>query len=515
MAARDLRIAYFLLAGFTLLTLVFAGTTPLTADELSYWQWSRHLDFGYFDHPPMVAYLIALGTWLFGPSPFGIRVFGVLAAAGAMWASLQLALRIGGGRAAFWTLLAWLGAPMLSMGAMIVTPDSPLLLFWGLSLLFLLRALESGRPADWVVLGLVTGGGLLSKYPIALLPMAMLLALLLHKRGRQALVRPGPWLAMAIMFAVAAPYLWWLTHTPLSPLTFQLQHGLGAAAGQSVQPGGWVTFGRFWGGQLATVTPILFGFFLWALLAALRDYLAMLGQGDGEVLEQALLLYPILIVLLVFAAASWFKDSGPNWVAPMYLSGFALTGALLARLAHDGRRVLVGLFVAGLLLGGGVTLYFHVEAAHPMVAWRKSPFNRITPHAALGRWAGELIDTAPAGRRAALFSDGYRTASILAYTLPGRPDVYDPFETGSGTGFLLWQPALQAGRPAWYFTQKADDPRAGWLLKNARLAGRFQERRLGVPGDTVYAWQGDLRRSLPAPADGLRRYEELVKPEQP
>ncbi|MFN5154505.1 MAG: glycosyl transferase, partial [Gemmatimonadota bacterium] len=50
------------LLGILLLRLIFAATVPLVPDEAYYWTWSRHLAGGYFDHPPMIAWLIAGGT---------------------------------------------------------------------------------------------------------------------------------------------------------------------------------------------------------------------------------------------------------------------------------------------------------------------------------------------------------------------------------------------------------------------------------------------------------------------
>jgi hypothetical protein len=38
------------------------ATLPLHPDEAYYWLWSRHLALSYFDHPPMIAYLIKLST---------------------------------------------------------------------------------------------------------------------------------------------------------------------------------------------------------------------------------------------------------------------------------------------------------------------------------------------------------------------------------------------------------------------------------------------------------------------
>src|SRR4029077_1947952 len=56
------------------LRLIFLGQAELLPEEAYYWNYSQHLDIGYLDHPPMVAWLIWLGTTLFGQNEFGVRV---------------------------------------------------------------------------------------------------------------------------------------------------------------------------------------------------------------------------------------------------------------------------------------------------------------------------------------------------------------------------------------------------------------------------------------------------------
>ena len=62
-------VAYLLL-----LRLVFSGVADLLPEESYYWNYAQHLDFGYLDHPPMVAWTIWLGTAVFGDTEFGVRI---------------------------------------------------------------------------------------------------------------------------------------------------------------------------------------------------------------------------------------------------------------------------------------------------------------------------------------------------------------------------------------------------------------------------------------------------------
>jgi 4-amino-4-deoxy-L-arabinose transferase-like glycosyltransferase len=62
-----------LIAAVTLVRLLLAATVPLLPQEAYYWTWSRHLDWSYFDHPPLATYSIALTTAIFGQTSFGSR----------------------------------------------------------------------------------------------------------------------------------------------------------------------------------------------------------------------------------------------------------------------------------------------------------------------------------------------------------------------------------------------------------------------------------------------------------
>src|SRR6188768_2240898 len=79
------------------LRLVAAAFTPITFDEAYYWMWSKHLAGGYYDHPPMVAVVIRLGTLVAGDTEFGVRLVSILLALPMSWAVFRTAELLFGG----------------------------------------------------------------------------------------------------------------------------------------------------------------------------------------------------------------------------------------------------------------------------------------------------------------------------------------------------------------------------------------------------------------------------------
>ena len=72
--ARQVRDTAITVLALVALRLVSATWTPLTFDEAYYWMWSKHLAFGYYDHPPAVAYVIRAGTMIAGDTELGAQV---------------------------------------------------------------------------------------------------------------------------------------------------------------------------------------------------------------------------------------------------------------------------------------------------------------------------------------------------------------------------------------------------------------------------------------------------------
>jgi dolichol-phosphate mannosyltransferase len=203
------------------LRVIFSGQIELLPEEAYYWNYSRHLDIGYLDHPPMVAWLIRLGTDLFGNSEFGVR-FGALSC-GALTAffAYRLARNLFGEETALIALAMSQVLPFFFLSGMLMTPDAPLTAAWAASLYFLERALIGARPWGWLWAGLALGLGLISKYSIGLLAVVTAVFMVLDPPSRRWFRRWEPYAGVLVAAAVFSPVVIWNAQHEWASFVFQ------------------------------------------------------------------------------------------------------------------------------------------------------------------------------------------------------------------------------------------------------------------------------------------------------
>ncbi|HZZ76776.1 MAG TPA: glycosyltransferase family 39 protein, partial [Puia sp.] len=81
----------------SLLRICVATSLELGNDEVYYQTYARHLQWNYFDHPPMVAVLIRIFTFnLYFQNEFFIRLGSIICSAAGTWLIFLTGRRIGG-----------------------------------------------------------------------------------------------------------------------------------------------------------------------------------------------------------------------------------------------------------------------------------------------------------------------------------------------------------------------------------------------------------------------------------
>lgn len=411
------------------LRLVIGARLPLVTDESYYWEWSRRLAPGYFDHPPAIALLIRGGTRLVGDTPLGVRLLPQMAGVVAILACVLLAARLGGAAAARRTAIVSAALPVASLGLVLATPDAPLLAMTALTLVAVERAVTR-EPDDpralrwWVAAGILLGLAFLSKYTAVLIPLGVLVALLTHAGMRRHLARPGPYLAGAIAIAVFLPVAVWNARHGWVSFSFQLHHGLGAADGSPARR------------ELRYVAAL-------ALLAS-PILLVLLAGGVWHALRARTRATEYLLATVATTWAAFFAVSAlrhgveANWAAPALLAAVPLVG--LVGVGKRGARWLQAGVILGLALTAVACVGLAAPAILPLAARRA--LARNVEAGDLARRIEDIRSTAAGdGRTWWIAADRYQEASELAFTLPGHPRVFS-LSLGSRSNQYAFWPAL-------------------------------------------------------------------------
>jgi 4-amino-4-deoxy-L-arabinose transferase-like glycosyltransferase len=193
-------------------------------DELYYLASSRHPALGYVDYPPITPLLARLDQAVFPGSLPALRLFTVLAGAGIIVVAALIARELGGNQLAqALAALAVLISPMFVGANILYQTVSFDELVWAIACLLFVRLLRGADPREWLLLGLVFGIGLETKYTVIGLGIAMLVGLL-ATRSRQLLASPWPWLSFGIAILLLVPNLVWQVGHNWDSVAYTIAH---------------------------------------------------------------------------------------------------------------------------------------------------------------------------------------------------------------------------------------------------------------------------------------------------
>lgn len=384
---------------------------PLLPDEAYYWVWSRDLAAGYFDHPPMVAWLVKAGTLILGNSHLGVRLPFLLLSSATSLVVFSLIRELSDDHSAFHGLLAGAGALLLGVGGLLAVPDVPLGFLWALGLYAGIKALK--KPAWWIIYGITLGGALLSKYSgtfLLTIPLAYIFT------ERRFLRNCFWWLGLAAAALIFLPNIVWNAMHGWVSLVYQAGHGLGK---------GWNPSGLLKYIVDAAIVNSLFPF-IFLVWGATRIF--------RKIRESAMLALSLSfwVPFIFFWAASVRGSAEANWPAPAYMSLVVLGVIGLGKWTKNWVwKVSVGF---GLVLVGLV----YIQAVHPFLRIRGDPTSRARGWRELA-WciqdAREIYPELP------LAASRYQEASELSFYLPGNPLVKVANPGGRPNHLTLIHPA--------------------------------------------------------------------------
>jgi len=490
--ARARALAIGIIAYAFVLRLVYLGSVELLPEEAYYWNYSRHLDIGYLDHPPMVAWLIKLGTAAFGQSEFGVRAGALCCGVITSVFTYRLTRNLFDEATALAAVALAQALPFFFASGLLMTPDAPLTAAWAASLYYLERALVAGRSSAWWRAGVSLGIGAISKYSIGLLVPVTLSFMLWDRRSRHWWRRRQPYAAALLAFAIFSPVILWNAQHEWASFVFQTSRRLAEAPRFALH--------KLAASALILITPT-------GVLAVAAGLMGGSARGNveanagGDAARRRLFIgMAILVPLTVFAFFSLRHEvkldwTGAPWTAalPLMAAGMISTGAASSGFRAWLRAAWAPTLVTMLLIYGAGLHYLvlglpglgygkHIELIP--VGWREFSRQVAGTVAAFRKENG--ADPLIVGM------DRYAIASELAFY--GAERTHSAVETSSahlfeGIGLMYerWTPTeLQEGRNlllvAW-------DPRD--------LTGKVIEsraERLGPIEDDVLRQDGHIVR---------------------
>jgi membrane-associated phospholipid phosphatase len=414
--------AYGEAVGFSLLILsifriyyILTGPFDLSADEAHYWEWSRHIDWSYYSKGPMIAYLISLGTSLFGDTVFGVRICAVVLSAASSFLLYLMGRELYDEKTGFVSALLLQVVPLYSVYGILFTIDSPFIFFWILSLYFFQKLLQRQPYGDhketfdyyWVLLGISVGAGLLTKYTMVFFFFSAFLFLLSSKSSRRHLAAPGPYVAAIVSLALFSPVILWNAANGW----VTLKHTAGqahVAAGLRISA---ISFFEFIGSQVGVVTPVLFVLICTALWKMRKSE------------KGAFLCWFSMPILIFFLLKSLQGKVQANWALPGYATGFISFSAYYVRNLMTSKKSVKAWVISGILLSSLVTFFAHFPSALHLPQG-KNPTSRLVGWKELGQDATNIYREMKGPRQVFIFSDRYQVSSELAFYMEGHPTTY-------------------------------------------------------------------------------------------
>ncbi|MFN7094583.1 MAG: glycosyltransferase family 39 protein, partial [Burkholderiales bacterium] len=200
-----------------------------------------------------------------------------------------------------------LACPIIEAVFFVVTPDSPLLMFWALTLYCFYIGIFEDKAKYIYLAGFFAGCDLLSKYTAVLIFPGLFLFLITSKRHWQYLLRKELYLAFLLSLIIFVPVIIWNYQHGWVSFLFQLRHGMEQNRVFNLS-----SFSDYVGGQLVVASPILF----LAILYYMIRYFKPSIMND----KLSFLVWPFILPVGFFGYCGLFQHMEANWPGPAYIS---------------------------------------------------------------------------------------------------------------------------------------------------------------------------------------------------
>ncbi|HEU4415022.1 MAG TPA: glycosyltransferase family 39 protein [Candidatus Angelobacter sp.] len=354
-------IVLYIAAAKLLLHLATVARYGIFRDEMYYLACSRHMAWGYVDHPPLTVWMAWISRVILGDSPLGVRLIPILTGVAVVWLTGKLAREMGGGRfAQAMAALAVVVVPLYLLSGSWLTDNIFEQLIWLGCIWLVVRAVNTGDSRPWLWFGTLAGLGFENKYSIAFLLFGLLVGVALTPH-RHFLKSRYLWLGILACAVISLPNLLWQIHYhfPFLELIHNIKMNNRDVVRNPV---------AFIANQAVIMNLALFPLWaaglVWLLFGRSRpDAEKANGSHESSRQQYRLLGWTYLVVLAAFIAVK----AKNYYVAPIYPILFAAGAIALERL-WAGRRAgywARGVYVALVIIAGALLLPFSVPVLSP------------------------------------------------------------------------------------------------------------------------------------------------------
>ena len=427
---RYTKAIFIFIAAVTAVRLWFINLFPLLGDEAYYWQWARHLDFGFYEQGPGVALVIWLFTLFTNINTvFTVRAGAVILSAATLVIAFLIYKKLYSGdtdkKENFINILNMSSSVIFAAGSILMMHDTVMAFFAALFILQMLYICEKpGSSRYWASAGMLLGFGVISKLTLATFYPAVIIFAVTAFTANKKLFKNL--LIFTLFTAIASsPYIYWNFTHDFATLKYLFIRGGGGNSGFTLK-----YLGELAGAQFGLISPFLFLFMMAAGFKALKN-----RENKGEYLMSVLFFVSIIPYLLL----SKKRRVEANWPAYCFFPLFFITTRYIFSLNLKPilKKAAIHLPYA---LGFLAVILIHIHLVLPIlpIPEKANPLKKTYGYKELAEKADGVYNALRQKGPLFIASRHYQTASLLAFYMKDNPEVYCLIPHESRKHYRFW-----------------------------------------------------------------------------
>ncbi len=399
---------------------ILFGHTDLSTEEAQYWLWSKNLDLSYYSKPPLIAYMNAVSTFFLGNTEIGVRInaviIGFLVGILTYFASYTIFYKYFENKRdleifSFISSVFIYGIVGYNLSSIIFLTDTPLILFYLLTVILFYKSINEKKPILWIGTGISAGLGFLSKFSMVFFLPGAVIYLLLKRRD----IFKEKWFYISIFIAslFTTPVIIWNIKNDF--VTFKHVGTLEGSYVKEISLEKSISYiGDYLIGQIAINSVFIFPLILGAII------FGIIHRKKNEIFYTLIL---PAVVFLFFLYVAFKKRVEANWPAFGYVTLYLLTVYFIyMKKIYKTTVVLFTLSLLSILILFYTPILDKVGLGH-ILPPEKDPTKRLVGWKELGEKVSEIISDLPENRYL-IFSENYHIASELAFYVKGNPQTF-------------------------------------------------------------------------------------------